>query len=178
LFARRLPPQRYAAHPALRRFFQGDHHVRLDVFAWLGIVVLANTTTTRPTTHATTSENLFKEIAEAGSFEFWHPLPTRPAGATAPTGRRTKSARLIPTRSELIVFAPLLRVAQDFVRLVDLLELVFSAGFVPRNIRVILPRQFPERLPDFIVRRAFADAEDLIVIFIFDGHGASGLRML
>jgi hypothetical protein len=43
-----------------------------------------------------------------------------------------------PVGSQLIVLAPFLRLAEDFVGLVDFIELFFARGFIFGNVRVIL----------------------------------------
>jgi hypothetical protein len=48
-----------------------------------------------------------------------------------PLRRRLKTAaRPVPIRAELIVFLPLLRIAQNFVRFVDFLKFFFGDLFV------------------------------------------------
>ena len=65
--------------------------------------------------------------------------------------RRPARSRLIPIRTQFVVFPALLWIAQHFVRFVDLLELRFRPFLVFRHIRVILARQLPKRLLDVIV---------------------------
>src|SRR5262249_58609767 len=70
-----------------------------------------------------------------------------------------------PVRAELVVLLPLLRIAEDFVRLVDLLELRLG-GLVPWvHVRMMLARQLPERLLDFLVGGGLRHAEGGVVVF-------------
>jgi hypothetical protein len=47
-------------------------------------------------------------------------------------------SRVVPVYSQLIILSPFLRVAEDFVGLVDFLELFFGRSFVFGFVRVIL----------------------------------------
>jgi hypothetical protein len=69
-----------------------------------------------------------------------------------------------PVRAQLVVLLPLVRIAQDFVRLVDLLELALRRLVARINVRVILARELPVRLLDFFPGRRFGDAERGVVV--------------
>ena len=92
--------------------------------------VCAKSAAAKRRSSAPAAEELLEEIAEAGAAEFKFNTAISAAVTmesaarllSAPSRRRLKSARLIPIRAELIVFLPLLRIAQDFVGFVDLLE--------------------------------------------------------
>ena len=89
-----------------------------------------------------TAEELLKEIAEARAIEMeFGPLfgPTSEStGAT--TLLRGLPFRMVPVRAQFIVLPPFLRVAEDFVGLVDFLESTLRAGPVFGNVRVIFAR--------------------------------------
>src|SRR5690348_9902227 len=128
----------------MQRFLERDHDVRFDVRSALSRG-FASAKSAEGRAAATASEKRFEEIAEAGSVEFKlnasvvsTPLIKSTAGLlTSPIWRRLESSRLIPIRAELIIFFALLRVAQDFVRFVDLLEFFFGGFFVLGDIRMI-----------------------------------------
>ena len=72
-----------------------------------------------------------------------------------------------PVGAKLVVFPAFLRIAEDFVRLVDLLELRFSSLVVRIDVGVMLPRQLPEGLLDLLLRGALIYAERCVVILEF-----------
>src|SRR5207244_13204656 len=79
---------------------------------------------------APAAEACCEEIAESRSAKFKlnpaaaiaAPLMKSTARLTAPLRWRLKSTGLVPVRAELIVLLALLRIAQDFVGFIDLLE--------------------------------------------------------
>src|SRR5687767_3786417 len=99
------------------------------------------------------------------------PLPgERTAGATGGAGLFV----LAPVRAQLVVLFPLGGVAEDFVGLVDLLELRLR-GFVARvHVRVILPRQLPEGLLDLLFGSGLGDAERGVVVLEFHDLQSNG----
>ena len=76
-----------------------------------------------------------------------------------------------PIGAELVEFPAALRIAQDLVGLVDLLEFFLRRFFILGDIGMILARKRAEGLLDFVVRRLGRHAEHLIIIFEFNGHG-------
>ena len=74
---------------------------------------------------------------------------------------------LAPVRPELVVLPPLVRVAEHLVRLVDFLEARLGRLVARIDVRVVLSRQLPVRLLEFLVRRGLGDAERLVVILEF-----------
>src|SRR5687767_12110443 len=112
----------------MERLLERDHDVGFDVASALrasrSLPEAAAAETTLPP--ATAKERL-KEITEAGSTELkFHAACI--AGAVAaeaparllrtPSGWRLKSSRLVPVRAQLVIFLPLLRIAENFVSLV------------------------------------------------------------
>jgi hypothetical protein len=79
--------------------------------------------------------------------------------------------------SELIVLLALGRVTQDLIRLGDLFELRLGRFVVGVDVRVVLPGQTPVGLLDLLVRSAFADAKDLIIVALTHScHQRTGLH--
>jgi len=76
-----------------------------------------------------------------------------------------------PIGTKLIEFPAALRIAQDLIGLVDFLKLFFRRLFVLGDIWVVFPRERAKRFLDFFVRRLRRHAEDLVIIFEFNGHG-------
>src|SRR5690606_10354118 len=88
----------------------------------------------------------------------------------SPTGRRREFLPCLPVFAELIVEPALLLVLQDFVGLVQLLELFFRGWVVLVRIRVIPAREGAVRLADFLCGGRAADTEDFVVVAILDRH--------
>ena len=101
-----------------------------------------------------------------------------PAAGTAPRpiGRWLKSAWLVPIRPELIVFYSLLRIAQDFVGLVDLLEFLLGRGLFLRlgHIGMMLARELAKGALDLIGAGRFGHAESLVIIPELNRHRRCG----
>src|SRR5205823_14805303 len=123
-------------------------------------------------------EKNFKEITETRSARFQFPatfarsitFESSPPPPPVPARRRLKSTRLIPIRAQLVVLLPLLRIAQDFICLVDLLEFLLGGRFVRRHIRMIFAREFPEGAPDLVVARTLRNTQRLVIIPELDSH--------
>ncbi len=123
----------------MHRLFERDEEVALDVATPPGarfpsfrrkFLFAGREAVVAP---ARAAEELLKEIAEAGPLEMKFlrrgsigPMPR----ATLPARRRLIPAAVLPVRAELIVFLALDRIAEDFVRLVDLLEFLLGRLFV------------------------------------------------
>ena len=125
-------------------------------------------------TTAPAAEKRFEEIAEPGSAELElnsaaaiaAPLIKSAAGLllALPLRRRLETAGPVPIRAELIVFLPLFRIAQNFVRFVDLLKFFFGGLFVLGHIGVILARQLAKSAANFVLARRFRHPECLVII--------------
>ena len=91
-----------------------------------------------------------------------------PAEAPADAERLDLSGRIAALvkrgHAELIVQFPLLRIAQDIIRLIDLLELLLCLSIVRITVRVKLPGLFPVCFFDILVRCVSAAPENLIII--------------
>src|ERR1700720_2817807 len=103
--------QRNRAGRSVQRFLQRDHNVSFDIRSALG-----EPAESRPAPPA--AEKSLEEIAKSGAAELelnsaavTAPLIRSAARLTAPLRRRLKTARLVPIRTELIVFLALLGIA-------------------------------------------------------------------
>src|SRR5437763_1408408 len=160
----------------MQRFLQRHQNIGFHISAaFRGCFASAESTESRTAT--TAAEKRFKEIAESGPVEFKLDaaaiaarLIKSTAGLTAPLRRRLKSARLVPIGAELIVLLALLRIAQDFVRFVDLFEFFLGRFFVLGDVRMIFARQFAKRAFYLIIRRGFGNAERFIIIPELHSH--------
>src|SRR2546430_5756866 len=95
--------------------------------------------------------------------------------ALLPPRRRTKLRALFPVGSQLVIFLPLLRVAEDFVGLVDFLELFFGGLFVFGDVGMVLSREFAEGLANLLVARCTFDAQNPVIIPELYRHSLSRL---
>ena len=164
----------------MERFFERNHDIGFHV-------VSARRTGRSPTESAATKSGLatasaekrLEEIAETGTAKFeFHSAAilttiTMESAAglrPAPSRRWLKSAGLIPIRTELIVFLALLRIAQDFVSLVDLFKLFFGCRFVFSDIRMIFPRQLSKGAANFVIGRCFRNTQRFVIISKLNRH--------
>ena len=122
-------------------------------------------------------EQLLEEIAEARAAKFKvlarHALPAAKrlaAAKTAGTGRRTEFRAGFPVRAQFVVFFALVRVAEDFVGLVDLLEFFLGLLFVLGDIGMKFTRQLAKSFFDLVLARRARHAEALVIIFVLNGH--------
>ena len=133
----------------------------------------------RPETRAETcppasaAEKCFEEIAETCAAEFeLHAAAIRAsvtleAAARLPARRPIREVvgihrRLIPIRAQLIVFPPLLRIAQNFVGFVDLLEFLLRG------------RSCPWRRPDGYLRASLRKADRIsLSVAVFETPSVS-----
>src|SRR5262249_14422575 len=113
--------------------------------------------------------------------------PGRPAGsrlpARAPSRETTRPATLpririgrcridvVGIKSELVVDLPLLRIAENFIRFRDRLELLLRSLIPGIHVGVILARKFAKRLPDFLRRRPLLNPQRAVIIFCLCIHG-------
>jgi hypothetical protein len=71
--------------------------------------------------------------------------------------RRLKTA-LLPVGAVVIILLAFLRIAQDLIGFIYLLELLLSRFLVLSGIRMIFARELSKRALDFILRGALRDA--------------------
>src|SRR5271168_5158665 len=130
-------------------FIQGHQDVTLDVLAMLGEVSSPAIASCLPETTrltAATAKELLEEIAEPGAVKMKFGTVPRPPGKA--TLRLRGAFGMIPIFAELVVFSPFLRVAEDLVGFVDLLEFLLGGGFVPGDIGMVFAGEFAEGFLD------------------------------
>ena len=74
----------------------------------------------------------------------------------------------LPVGPELVVLLALGRVAQDLVRLVDLLEPALGGGVAWFGVRMMLPGELAEGLLDLSLGRGLGHAQDRVVVLVFE----------
>ena len=139
----------------------------------------------------TASASPFKQIGKIKSAEIdvarssWLATASRKASTKSarPRPRLSAAARVsvrrrridvVRVKPQLVVNLPLLRIAENVIRFGKRLELFFR-GFVARiDVRMILTRQFAERLANVVDRRRLLHAKYAVIIFVF---GLSGHRL-
>ena len=135
------------------RLLEGHGHAGADALAPLGPVA-ARLPAAEPA-----AEEAAEDVAQIAEVE---------AAAKAPAGASCAVVGVHTGEAELVVPRLLLRVGQHLVGLVDLLELLLGLLVAGVHVRVVLPRQLFICLFDLVLRRALADAENLIIItFVF-----------
>src|SRR3954452_21885580 len=137
----------------MERFVQRHHDVCLDIAPPLR-TRFASTKAAAAESRlpASTAKERLEEVAESGPAELElnaavssaERIRTAALLLSSPPGWRLEAAaRLVPVGAELIILLPLRWIAQDFVRFVDLLELLFGAFLILRDIGMVLPRELP-----------------------------------
>src|SRR5665213_7784 len=170
------------AHGTARRFLQRDHDVAFDVRAAFGKILrrkisapgeIAAVRAAHPR-----AEQLLEKIAEAGAAEMKFLAAGRASAAkrlavaeAAMAGRGTELRAGFPVRAQLVVFPALVRVGEDFVGLVDLLEFFLGLFFVLRHVGMKFARELAEGFFYIIRARGARYAEGLVIIFVLNGHG-------
>src|SRR6266851_6424119 len=98
--------------------------------------------------------------------------PRKPATRiTSPSGSLRRSRiDVVRVEAKLVVDLPLLVVAQNIVRLGDLLELLLRLLVPGVHIRVVLARSLPERLTNLIRSRRLLHAKYAVIIFRLRRH--------
>src|SRR5262249_7110138 len=119
-----------------------------------------------------TSKERLEEIAETSSAEHVTEV-TKFYVDAAPARRRCKLGSVFPVCSELIVSFSLVRVRQDLVGFVDLLEF-FLGGLIPRvQVRMVLSGEFAIGLPNLVVGGIALNPKDFVIILEFHHLNAS-----
>src|SRR5215471_3741752 len=179
---RASPAQGHGSRSTVQRFLEGNHDVRFHICAALGCrSASAKTAKCRSTSSAT--EKRLEEIAEPSPAELEldstaiaAPLISSAVGLLSlPLWWRLETSGPIPIGSKLIVFLPLLRVAQDLVRFVDFLEFFFGGLFVLGHVRVVLARQLAKSAANLVLARRFWHTERFVIISKLNGHWLSSL---
>ena len=160
----------------MQNFVKGHQDVAFDILAALENSLIPEPGAPRPTKTAgraaATAKELLEEITEPRAIEMEFRTPFRSTTTSAITAlrRRGLSFWMVPVRAQLIVLPPFLRVAEDFVGLVDFFELLLGSGFVPGDVGVVLAGQLAERFLDLRVARVPGHAKNIVVILEFNGH--------
>ena len=77
---------------------------------------------------------------------------------------------MLPVRTELVVETALFLVFQNFVSLVDILELSLGFFVAGVQVRVVFARQLFERLGDLVFGGAARHAQKFVIVLVFNGH--------
>ena len=105
-------------------------------------------------------------------------VPTESAAGLlrAPSRRRLKSAGLVPIGAQLVVLLALLRIAQDFVSLIELFKLFLRRRLVLVDVGMVFSRQLAKSLADFVFRRGLGNAQRLVIISELNSHARLSRR--
>src|SRR5436305_674583 len=167
----------------MQRFLKGDHDVCFHIGPSLG----CRTAPAEPTecgSAASAAKKRFEEIAEASPIKLEldaapalaSPLIRAAAGLlTLPLRPGLETAWPVPIGPKLIIFLPLLRIAQDLVRFIDLLKFFFGKLFILGHIRVVLARQLAKSAANFLLIRGLRHAECLVIVSKLNWHLLSSL---
>ena len=137
------------------RLFKADVHARAQAFAALGRVGVRARAAEAP------AEEAAEDIAEVAEVE-----PAR--AVSAATGGACAVIRVNARKAELVVARLLVWVAQNLVRLVDLLELLLGFLVAGVHVGVILACELFVCFFDLFFRSALGNAEHLVIVsFIF-----------
>jgi len=168
----------------VKRFLERDHDVRFDIASTFGAPLsLTERISSAETCLSSAPEKRLEEIAETRPAEFEldaAALARRIALEAAawlrpPTRLRLEpaAARLIPIRPELVVFLSFLRIPENFVGFVELLEFFFRRRLVLVDVGMVFAREFAERFANLVVARRFRNAKRLVIISELNCHGAA-----
>ena len=122
-----------------------NHDVAFDVAALFGEILRRSVSTPAEACGATThsrAKELLEEIAETGATKMrfkivaaHRPAATKGLAAeSAVAGRRTEFRAGLPIRAQIVIFFALVRVGENLVRLVDVLEFFLGLLFILRYV--------------------------------------------
>ena len=141
------------------RFGKGDGHAGADALAPLGCVGVAPLGAAKAA-----AEEAAEKVAQIAEVEARRAVaPTGAACACTVAGVNAREAKLV-------VPGLLVGVGQHLVGLVDLLELLLGLLVAGVHVRVVLAGQLFICFFDLVLRRALADAENLVIISFFLSH--------
>src|SRR5690242_6233327 len=103
------------------------------------------------------------------------PGPGTP-GPLLPARWRPEFRALFPVRAEFIILLSFPRITEDFIRLVDLLELFLGGLFVFGDVGVVLSGEFAERLANVLVTRCPFNSQNPVIVPELDCHKFVSLR--
>jgi len=94
------------------------------------------------------------------------------AGRAAPRKSSGLGARVLPVGSQLVVALAFVRVGEDLVGFVDLLEAVFGLFLVGAfgHVGMETARQFAKRRFDLLGRSRASDLQGFVIVFKFYSH--------
>ena len=141
------------------RFGKGDGHAGADALAPLGCVGVAPLGAAKAA-----AEEAAENVAQIAEVEARRAVA--PSGAACARPVAGVNAR----EAELVVPGLLVGIGQHLVGLVDLLEFLLGLLVAGVHVRVVLAGQLFICFFDLILRRALADAEDLVIISFFLSH--------
>jgi len=158
------------------------------------VILSAETGIGTASTTCTVTEHLLKEVREASGIAARKLLPVgripvsasvraesgtgtaKPGSAESSIASRTrllpcpllrfKFISMFPVLAIFIIFLPFFRITQHLIRLIDSLKLILSRRVIRIQVRMMLTRQFAERLLNVILRCRFVHSKDLIIINI------------
>src|SRR4030095_7607212 len=108
-----------------------------------------------------------EEIREASRFAAVERIRARLAGVDPleSAGLLAALPEALPLRTDRVIPLALLRVGEDLVGLVDLLEALLRLGLLV-DVRMVLARELAGRLLDLLGARILRDAECLVVVLV------------
>src|SRR5262252_3399318 len=104
--------------------------------------------------------------------------PRTSKGAATRPSSRLPGPVLLPLRAELVVLLPLVRAAENLMRLVDLFELLGGTRIAWVDVRMVLAGQLPKGGLDLLLAGRARHAQYLIVVAIRPGHLLDGCASL
>src|SRR5581483_10706507 len=175
--AERLDLQADAAFSPMRRLFQRQLHLRFDVTPAEGALGRRPSESSplgaAPSPGRPAAEERLEKVGESP-----HPLEIfemklfRRGAPPCSGGRGLVLHPLSPLRPQLVVFGPLLRVSENLVRLVDLLE--FFLGLLldlsHMEVGMVLPGQLAVGVFNLFFGRRAGHAEHLVIVSEFHRH--------
>src|SRR5258706_8470026 len=131
--------KRDGANRAVHDFVERDEKVAFDVVAarraagLRELIPVKTILTETKSSAAAAAEQLLEKVAEACATKMkllgFRAVGAAP-GSALPARRRLEAPAFLPARTVLIIFLALLRIAQDLISLIDLLELFLGGLFV------------------------------------------------
>src|SRR5438445_4609463 len=162
------------APPAPQHLVERHEQLGLDIVAGNRDAYAASSASAGPPRGP--SEERAEEVAEAP-----HVLPlARIDGSPFSPGRGCEVHAALPVLAESVVFGALVRIAQDFVGLVDLLEPLGGLGPLGRGLQVgmVLPGELSIGPFDLLGCRGARHAQHLVVVAELYRHGLAGSSSL
>ena len=139
------------------RLLKADGHTQADALAPLGRIGVPALSGAEAT-----AKEAAENIPQIAKVE---------AAGTVSTAAGPRSVVRVHTRkAELVITGFFIRVRENLIGLVDLLELLLRLFIVRIQVRVILPGHLLICFFDLVLRGALIDAQDLVIITFFRCH--------